>query len=65
MISIPILSLYAHLSKWANENQGVLAILIPSLLLLFGWASGLLKLIKTGHAASIGKSSCGAAILIT
>jgi hypothetical protein len=42
-----IISLYSHLSRWANENQGVLAILIPSLLLLFGWASGLLKLISS------------------
>jgi hypothetical protein len=41
-----ILSLYSHVSRWANENQGVLAILIPSLLLLFGWASGLLKRIS-------------------
>jgi len=46
MNSAKILSLYSHVSRWANENQGVLAILIPSLLLLFGWASGLLKRIR-------------------
>ena len=46
MNSAQILSLYSHVSRWANENQGVLAILIPSLLLLFGWASGLLKRIR-------------------
>lgn len=47
MNAAPILSLYSHVSRWANDNQGVLAILIPSLVLLFGWASGLLRLISS------------------
>jgi hypothetical protein len=46
MNSAQTLSLYSHVSRWANENQGVLAILIPVLLFLIGWASGLLKLMS-------------------
>jgi hypothetical protein len=51
MSTAQILSLYSQFSSWANENQGVLTILIPVLVLLFGWASGLLKLIISGASS--------------
>lgn len=47
MNTAQVFSLYSHVSRWANENQGVLAILIPILMALFGLALGLLKQISS------------------
>jgi hypothetical protein len=32
--------LYERVSKWSNDNQGVVSIAIFAATLLFGWASG-------------------------
>lgn len=38
--------IYAHASKWSNENQGVVSLAIFAATILFGWASGIFSALR-------------------
>ncbi|MGH7802165.1 MAG: hypothetical protein ACREOW_16320 [Thermodesulfobacteriota bacterium] len=64
--------IFRNLTKWLNENQGVVAVLIFALTILFGWFSGLFKLIfgklfdkqKQPYIQSGGDSKSGGPIIV-